>query len=202
MKKKTLIVAALIAALGVAESASAQWFRFVYCQRCAASRAVQTRGCDSCAGGVCLADPVGREADPAVEYKPEPPKEVAPCDPVAPCEAVENCGGLTDLETALVNEIIRVRGSGLLKLRLDASCLGRARQNAATQASYCRLGHFTGDPNEVAGRGYTSARAAVSGWLNSPAHRAILLRSNYKTIGASVRRGRDGFLYWSVNFGY
>lgn len=201
--KRFLIVAALIVGVSGTNSANAQLFRFGGCQRCAALRAVQTRSCATCSGGVCLADPVGREAAPAQEYEPAPPKAVEPCEPVAPCDAaVENCGDLSELETALVNEIIRVRGAGLLRLKIDASCLSRARQNAATQASYCRLGHFTGDPNEVAGRGYTSARAAVAGWLNSPAHRAIILRGNYKRVGASVRRGRDGYLYWSVNFGY
>lgn len=199
--RKFFIIAALIVGVCGTNSANAQLVRFGGCQRCAAFRAVQTRSCATCSGGVCLADPVGREAAPAQENKPAAAEAVEPCEPVAPCDAVENCD-LSEIETALVREIIRVRGTGFLRLKIDASCLSRARQNAATQASYCRLGHFTGDPNEVAGRGYTSARAAVAGWLNSPAHRAIILRGNYKRIGASVRRGRDGYLYWSVNFGY
>lgn len=106
---------------------------------------------------------------------------------------------LSEIEKELVQEAIRVRGK---ILTIDRVCCQRSRSNSNAQAAACRLGHYTGDSNEIAGVGYGSAKAAIQGWLNSPPHRAILLRANYTKVGASVRRGSDGLLYWTMNFGY
>lgn len=188
MKKLLLIAVAAVCALS-AQQANAQifggWFNFgVGCQSC--RQATQQR-CATCAGGVCQV-----ETEPAQEYKPEP------------CEAVETCEDcpLSDVEAALVKEVVRVRGASRLRLKFDAACNRRAIYNANAQANACRVGHFSGDVNEVAAVGCTSAAAAVRLWMQSPAHRAILLRSNYCKVGASVRKGRDGRLYWSLNFGF
>ena len=117
------------------------------------------------------------------------------------CETCSDCP-LSALESELVKEAIRVRGRHARILKFDLSCNRRAQYNTICQSTYCQLGHYTGDCNEIAGVGYTSARAAIAGWLNSPQHRAILLRGNYTRVGACVRRGRDGRLYWTMNFAY
>ena len=146
----------------------------------------------TCANGTCLTDPIERE------YVPTEPTEAAP----EPCEAVEEDAELSELEKELVREAIRVRGAACLRLKFDAIVNRRSQYNTQCQASYCRLGHYSGDSNEIAGVGYGSARAAIQGWLNSPAHRAILMRPNFTKVGACVKRGRDGLLYWTMNFGY
>lgn len=198
-----MIAAALF---GCAESASAQIFGgwFWTCQNCAASR---------CAGGACnlsnrtaTAQPAANQAGCATctgeDCNADPVEPCEPCESTAAGTCVEPCEScpLSAFEAAIVNEINRVRGG--VALRFDAAINRRAQNNANYQATYCQLGHFSGDPNEIAARGYTSARAAVAGWLNSPNHRRILLNGNYKKIGACVRQGRDGLFYFSVNFGY
>lgn len=142
------------------------------CQRASQT----TSSCSTCTSGTCSVDS----------------SETTLINPEAEIE-------LSEIEKELVREAIRVRGR---ILSIDRLCCQRSRYNSNAQASYCRLGHYTGDSNEIAGVGYGSARAAIQGWLNSPAHRAILLRANYTKVGASVKRGRDGLLYWTMNFGY
>ncbi len=140
--------------------------------------------CDGC----CLVNPV----EPGVDEEFAPGLD-------APTDEPKANDDLSAIERELVAEAIRVRGR---VLAIDRLCCQRSRYNSDAQASYCRLGHYTGDANEIAGVGYGSARAAIQGWLNSPAHRAILLRANYSKVGAAVRQGRDGRLYWTMNFSY
>ena len=83
----------------------------------------------------------------------------------------------------------------------DANLQKWAERNSNAQASYGQLGHFTGHGYEIAGAGYTTPESVVNGWLNSPAHRAILLNSSLTKVGASVKRGVDGRLYWTMTFG-
>ena len=196
MKKTLLLLAAIAVVFGAAQSAEAQifggWFR-----------TWNAGTCQTCRGGSCATAPAAQPCDAVEEtefpeYLPTPCENVGACDACETCETCDACP-LDGVEEEIVREIIRVRGRAL---RFDQVCNRRAQFNANAQANSCRLGHFSGDCNEIAGRGYTTARAALAGWLASPAHRAILLRGGYTKIGASVRRGRDGFLYWSVNFGY
>lgn len=195
MKKHFLLVAIALCVALICSTSNAQTFQW---RLFGWSRATCST-CSTCRGGVCQTQTV----ENAPGWNAAEPEE--PCDPCGACETcqdVETCEDcpLTALESELVKEAIRVRGSARLRLKFDALCNRRAQYNANAQASYCRLGHFSGDSNEIAGRGYTSARAAIQGWLGSPAHRAILLRSDYCKVGACVRRGRDGLLYWSMNF--
>ena len=205
--KKLLLLAAIAVVFGAAQSAEAQifggWFR-----------TWNAGTCQTCRGGSCATAPAAKPCEPVVEEPAQPcdaveetaiteyiPTPCEPCENVGACDACETCETcpLEGVEAEIVREIIRVRGRAL---RFDPACIRRAQFNANAQANSCRLGHFSGDCNEIAGRGYTTARAALAGWLASPAHRAILLRGGYTKIGASVRRGRDGFLSWSVNCGY
>lgn len=185
-----------------AAPANAQLFRFGWFQRCSTcqpcsacqSTTASAQSCQTCPGGVCLVDPVE-----SVEIAPG--CETCSGETCESCESCDDCP-LSELESELVREAIRVRGQSRRILKFDFNCNRRAQYNTSCQATYCRLGHYTGDSNEIAGVGYTSARAAIAGWLNSPQHRAILLRGNYTRVGACVRRGRDGRLYWTMNFGF
>ncbi|HVL12119.1 MAG TPA: CAP domain-containing protein [Gemmata sp.] len=49
--------------------------------------------------------------------------------------------------------------------------------------------------------GYTSARAVMTAWMESPGHRANILSNSFSEIGVSVVRGSDGILYFTQNFG-
>ncbi len=48
---------------------------------------------------------------------------------------------------------------------------------------------------EVIGRGYSSPRSVIQGWMNSPGHRNILL-GDYTHVGFGMQSKRSGTNYW------
>lgn len=51
-------------------------------------------------------------------------------------------------------------------------------------------------------RGYSSANSAVEAWMNSPTHKANIMKADYKTIAIAITMGNDGQWYWAQEFGY
>lgn len=51
-------------------------------------------------------------------------------------------------------------------------------------------------------RGYSSANSAVEAWMNSPTHKANIMKADYKTIAIAITMGSDGQWYWAQEFGY
>ena len=196
----------------------------------------RARGCSTCSGATCLADPVNREFAPGAttdkefatggylvdrttgkKYAFDPGDESFPpawkeldsesceeceecedCEDCAPCDAVQT----TEIERRLLNAINRARARfGRQSCRADGNLFGWARLNSYRQASYCRLGHWTGHSYEIAGAGYATPEAAVNGWIGSAPHNAILFGAHWTRVGVSVYRGSDGRLYWTATFG-
>ncbi len=56
---------------------------------------------------------------------------------------------------------------------------------------------------EILAAGYSSPKAVVDGWMNSPGHRAIMLDCIYDDIGISLetRSGTTYHYYWTATFG-
>lgn len=77
---------------------------------------------------------------------------------------------------------------------LDAGC--------ESAANYCAtvggLDHTAG--NEILAYNQTGIDAAIQSWLNSPAHRAYLLSSKFKTAGVSVVRDKYGRVWCAMRF--
>lgn len=53
---------------------------------------------------------------------------------------------------------------------------------------------------ETIGEGYLDVGSEVRGWLNSPAHRSIMLSGTYRSVGCGVARGSDGSLWYVADF--
>ena len=49
--------------------------------------------------------------------------------------------------------------------------------------------------------GYQTPTAVMTGWMNSPGHRANILNASYKVIGIGVAAAANGTLYWTQDFG-
>lgn len=49
-------------------------------------------------------------------------------------------------------------------------------------------------------KGYLSAQAVVSGWMNSSGHRANILNPSFKTIGVGTYTTGNGTIYWTQMF--
>ncbi|MBO3740117.1 CAP domain-containing protein, partial [Actinoplanes flavus] len=50
--------------------------------------------------------------------------------------------------------------------------------------------------------GYRTATDVVTGWMNSPGHRANILNCKSKTVGVGVAYATDGTPYYTQDFGY
>lgn len=48
--------------------------------------------------------------------------------------------------------------------------------------------------------GYSTAKAVMEGWMNSPGHRANILNPNYKEIGIGIAKGGDYGIYYTQMF--
>ena len=78
---------------------------------------------------------------------------------------------------------------------LDSGC--------ETQAAYCsRVGSLVhgGNSAEILAYNYSGFDAALVQWLNSPAHRALLLAPNYRAAGVAVVKGKDGRVWCAMRF--
>lgn len=72
-----------------------------------------------------------------------------------------------------------------------------------SQATYCsRVGQLVhgGGNDEILAYNYSGFDAALVQWLNSPAHRSLLLSGNYRAAGVAVVRGNDGRVWCAMRF--
>lgn len=156
----------------------------------------------ACAADACEPCEAAQTCEEAQDSEPCEPCEAAQTceedgEACAPCEAVR----ATWLEKKLFDcANAERRAAGLRPLLFDGRLIEWARLNSYRQASYCRLGHFTGRAAEIAGEGYTTPDAAVKGWLGSAPHRALLLNGRYTHCGCACYRGANGRLYWTMSF--
>lgn len=49
--------------------------------------------------------------------------------------------------------------------------------------------------------GFTTARAVLRAWMNSPGHRRNILKCRFKHIGIGLAYAQDGTPHWTQNFG-
>lgn len=174
---------------------------------------------------VAPCDPV--EAEPAVEPC-APVEAVEPCAPVATCASSEYIptetgkicvGGTCPIRAAVKTSATVVKTAvkaaaasarwllsvnktraayGLAPLTgaadLDDACDAVAN-NCATTAT---LAHGAGA--EIIAYNYSGIDAACGQWLNSPAHRALLLSPKFRAAGVAVVKAHDGRFYCVVKF--
>jgi uncharacterized protein YkwD len=131
----------------------------------------------------------------------------------------------TGAASAIEADIVRYtnearKQAGLAPLRLSAGLLDAARIHAGQMAEQNTMAHTISDARYPTLRdrldavGYAYANAAeniawndrtpqsvVSGWMNSPGHRANILNAQLTEIGATMARNRRGEPYWIQVFG-
>lgn len=88
---------------------------------------------------------------------------------------------------------------GLRALSADASLKGGAQYQASFCASRGALIHGTGVAEILAQNGQ-GIETALSQWLNSPAHRALLLNPAFNYAGVAVHRDGGGRVWCAVRF--
>jgi len=108
---------------------------------------------------------------------------------------------------------------GCSRLRLDSRLRTAARRQSTDMARFGYMSH-TGqdgsDPGqrmraagydtsggwaENVARGYPTPSAVMTGWMNSPGHRANILNCSLHALGVGVVRSSGGRYYWTQDFG-
>lgn len=88
---------------------------------------------------------------------------------------------------------------GLAALRLDANLESGAQYQAGVCATSGTLTHGAGAAEILAQNGQ-GIETALAQWLNSPAHRSLLLSSRYQFAGVGIVRDRAGRVWCAVRF--
>lgn len=145
-----------------------------YLPECAEAPTVETTTVDGCVGGTC---PIRTAAKATVQ-------------------TVRNVAATTRFLLA-ANRIRAQYGLAALRAdaNLDAGCESQTRicQNSGA------LIHGSGVA-EILAYNWSGFDAALAQWLNSPAHRALLLSRSYRAAGVAVVRGADGRVWCAMRF--
>ena len=131
------------------------------------------------------------------------PLDASTCKPCAPGEYYPTGNG-GDKLTVAINELIEIVNEtraryGVATLRNDATL----EAGAIRQARYCaysgRLTHGAGVA-EILAQNTQGLRVALRQWLESPAHRSVLLNGGYRYAGVAVVRDNQGRAWCAVRF--
>lgn len=124
----------------------------------------------------------------------------------------------TDVEARVAQLINNERqAQGLPALRVDSRLTEAARRHSRDMAQNSFCGHIGTDGSDPYDRmrdagypapygetvacGYQTPESVVTAWLNSPAHRAILLCSVCTDIGVGYGQGGQYVFLWTATFG-
>lgn len=221
---------ALAAIASAAQSANAQFFRFGYGWRgWSGGRCATNCRYSACNGSAYQRTTYGLPGDGCSAQEGAcAPTSAAPDCASGNCQAQQrSCAGdacawreykpVLNEQGEIVKEPVKEIGKGrricTLLQRVNAT---RARYGLAAlandatletgsyyQASYCAqiggLAHGAGAAEILAMNG-SGIEAALAQWLNSPAHRALLLNGGYRYAGVAVVRDRYGRVWCAVRF--
>lgn len=145
----------------------------------------------------------------SVPTAPDPQPSVAPAPSLS---------GIASAIVDLTNT--ERRNSGLADVRANARLMQAAQLQADQVASFRRLEHVLSDApyptpaDRLAAAGYAwraygenlasgqrSASEAVTGWMNSPGHRANIMNSMFTEIGVGYAADSTGLPYYVQVFG-
>jgi len=89
---------------------------------------------------------------------------------------------------------------GLPALAVDHGLMKSARGHAEWMTLNRSLTHTNQPVAENIATGQQSSEEAVECWMNSPGHRANILNSSYRRIGAAAYRTPEGQIFWCQQF--
>ena len=119
----------------------------------------------------------------------------------AVASASEPCSVLQSSEIAVVELTNQKRAAaGLPVLVIDCRLMGQARRQAARMASSGSMYHGSDAVAENIAAGQNSPDIVVIDWMNSPGHRANILRRHHTKIGVAQAIGSNGTVYWVQQF--
>jgi uncharacterized protein YkwD len=115
-----------------------------------------------------------------------------------------------------IDQLNKIRRShGLAELRASRSLHRSSTRYARHMVNTDYFGHASriavgsqfgraGETLELHSGWQPEPGLAISGWMNSPSHRAVLLSSEFKWVGMGIARGRNGngpYTVWVAHVG-
>ncbi|MCX6021223.1 MAG: CAP domain-containing protein [Chloroflexi bacterium] len=140
---------------------------------------------------------------------PRPPATATPTAPVSDLAVFEQQALARINEVRAQNGLPAVATNGLLTAAARRQSNDMAANNflshtgsdgSSMSQRISDAGYRWSMAGEIIASGYRDAASVVTGWMNSPGHRAIILTAGYKDFGAGVARSANGTLYWTVDF--
>ncbi len=161
--------------------------------------------------------------EPTVPSTPSTPvesvKPTVPSTPSAPVESQPITNpGISQVEMEVVRLVnIERQKEGLAPFKVSAELSKVAKTKSEDMGKNNYFSHTSptyGSPfqmmktfgikyntaGENIAKGYLSAQAVVSGWMNSSGHRANILNPSFKTIGVGTYTTGNGTIYWTQMF--
>ena len=143
-------------------------------------------------------------ASPAAAATTNPVKKTSSTDLAMESRAVT----LTN-QARVANGCAAVRVSGRLTTAARAHSIDMAKygyfshtgRDGSTFVTRAQKAGYANPVGENIAWGYRTADETVTGWLNSPGHRANILNCAATTVGVGVARRGDGTPYWTQVFG-
>jgi uncharacterized protein YkwD len=157
-------------------------------------------------------------ASPSAKPKPKPKvTRTSPAPRRSPTKGAGTPVGGTQAQqvVALVNQQRAAGGCG--PVAVNAKLTQAAQLHSEDQAAHNTMSHTGSDgsspwdrtkragyPNAIGenvAAGYRDAEAVMTGWMNSPGHRANIMNCSAKAIGVGVAKSSGGTIYWTQDFG-
>ena len=146
--------------------------------------------------------------------KPSNPDTSAPTENNQDQSTPSNVSSIESEVVRLVNAERSKQGLSPLKMSAELSKVARTKsQDMADKNYFSHTSPTYGSPfdmmkqfgikyntaGENIAKGYDSAQSVVTGWMNSPGHRANILSPNFGTIGVGYVE-KNGTTYWTQMF--
>ncbi|AFS77422.1 putative sporulation protein YkwD [Gottschalkia acidurici 9a] len=146
--------------------------------------------------------------------KPSKPDTSTPTENNQDQSTPSNVSSIESEVVRLVNVERSKQGLAPLKMSAELSKVARTKsQDMADKNYFSHTSPTYGSPfdmmkqfgikyntaGENIAKGYDSAQSVVTGWMNSPGHRANILSSNFGTIGVGYVE-KNGTTYWTQMF--
>ena len=160
-------------------------------------------------------EPTTPPTTPTEPTKPTEPT-TPPTTPTQP--TTPNVDGLSAIEMEVVRLVnIERQKEGLAPFTASAQLSNVARIKSEDMAKNNYFSHTSptyGDPfammrsfgikyntaGENIAKGQLTAQSVVTGWMNSPGHRANIMNPSFKTIGVGHYKSSNGTNYWTQMF--
>jgi uncharacterized protein YkwD len=161
-----------------------------------------------------------------VTHRPTAPSTTTPTTPTtrpttAPVTPTSTPGTDASAYEAQVVTLTNAQraANGCGALRADARLAVSARKHSADMVTKAFFSHTGSDGSDFVAReigagypasgpsaeniawGYRTPQEVVTGWMNSPGHRANILNCSSIAVGVGMIRAADGSPYWTQDFG-